>query len=121
MRRKRMRVPEKKEGPFSGALSRYGVHLPRLIPAALPGILASLRVSRRENLYRYFFFFLPAFFLTAIFVFNLDFELVAGLFFVVTGIDTSLTVNCCRTSSETSASWATMASPSIRIIETCYS
>jgi hypothetical protein len=30
--------------------------------------------------------------LTAIFVFNLDFELVAELLFFVTGIDTSLTV-----------------------------
>ena len=77
---------EKKEGPFSGALSRYGVDSPRLIAAACP---ASWPASGfpEENLCRYFFFFLPAFFF--IFVFSLDLDFVAELLFFFTGIDTS--------------------------------
>jgi hypothetical protein len=56
----------------------------------MPGILASLRRSRRKKLCRYFFFFLPAFFFILVFSLGLDF--VAELLFLLTGIDTSLTL-----------------------------
>jgi hypothetical protein len=89
---------EKKEGPLSGALSRYGVNSPRLIAAACP---ASWPASGfpEGNLCRYFFFFLPAFFF--IFVFNLDLDFVAELLFFFTGIDTSLTVAAAGQAPET--------------------
>jgi hypothetical protein len=85
----------KKEGPLSGALSRYGVNHPGLSqqharhlgqPPGFP----------EENLCRYFFFFLPAFFFILVFSLGLDF--LAELFFF-TGIDTLLNSCCCRTSS----------------------
>ncbi|HVA41203.1 MAG TPA: hypothetical protein VNF49_11105 [Candidatus Binataceae bacterium] len=89
----------KKEGPLSGALSRYGVNSPRLIAAACP---ASWPASGfpEENLRRYFFFFLPAFFFIFVFSFGLDF--VAELLFFFTGIDTSLSVAAAGQAPETS-------------------
>ena len=81
-----LKTRSKKEGPLSGALSRYGVSSPRLIAAACP---ASWPASGfpEENLCRYFFFFLPAFFFILVFSFGLDF--VTELLFFFTGIDTS--------------------------------
>lgn len=107
-----------KEGPLSEALSRYGASSPRLISAACPASWPASG-SPEENLCRYFFFFLPAFFF-AIFVFSLALDLEAELLFFLTGIDTSLTLLLPDKHPKLSG-WAVMASPSGRIIETRYS
>src|SRR5579871_297127 len=85
---------KKKRAPFVGALSRYGVSSPRLIAAACPASWPASGIPE-ENLCRYFFFFLPAFFFILVLSFGLDF--LAELLFFFTGIDTSF-ICCCRTS-----------------------
>ena len=110
----------KKEGPLSGALSRYGVSSPRLIAAACPASWPASG-SPEENLRDYFFFFLPAFFFIFVFSFGLDF--VAELLFFFTGIDTSLTSAAAGQAPKTPKPWRChiIAPPSGWIIETCYS
>src|SRR5579885_2515039 len=88
------RLHQKKRAPFVGALSRYGVSSPRLIAAACPASWPASGIPE-ENLCRYFFFFLPAFFFILVLSFGLDF--LAELLFFFTGIDTSF-ICCCRTS-----------------------
>jgi hypothetical protein len=84
-----MEKRKKKRAPVEGALSRYGVKHPGSSQQHARH-LASLRRSRRKNLRPYFFFFLPAFFFILVFSLGLDF--VAELLFLLTGIDTSLTL-----------------------------
>jgi hypothetical protein len=82
-----------------------------------PGILSQPPALPEENLSRYFFFFLPAFFF--ILVLSLDLDFVAERFFLLTGIDTSYTVAAAGQASETF--WLTdcRSSPALGIIETC--
>jgi len=65
--------------------------LPRLNPAAGPGISpASGTIIPEGNLSKsYFFFFLGAFFFISLFNFDLDLAALLGAFFRTPGIDTS--------------------------------
>jgi hypothetical protein len=83
----RTQAVDKERAPsFKGALPYCEAFQPRLIPAANPGSLASLRVicPKVNSLSGYFFFFLAAFF----FFIGLDFVVLFALFFI-TGIGTS--------------------------------
>jgi hypothetical protein len=75
---------------FKGALPYCEAFRPRLIPAANPGSLASLRViSPKVNSLNDYFFLV--FFFAAFFFIGLDLVVLFALFFI-TGIGTSLSL-----------------------------